>query len=82
MNNKEVWLAFTTLSDAQTLLQEFNDIDRANDEINHAKIHLGKLMESWSTQERTDAMTVNRFHLQSLTFNLFSTQDFSSPISS
>ena len=57
MNNKEVWLAFTTLSDAQTLLQEFNDIDRANDEINHAKIHLGKLMESWSTQERTDAMT-------------------------
>ena len=57
MNNKEVWLAFTTLSDAQTLLQEFNDIDRANDEINHAKIHLGKLMDSWSTQERTDAMT-------------------------
>lgn len=57
MNNKEVWLAFTTLSDAQTLLQEFNDPDRANDEINHAKIHLGQIMESWTAKDRVDAMT-------------------------
>ena len=57
MNNKEVWLAFTTLSDAQTLLQEFNDPNRANDEINHAKIHLSEIMESWTYEDRADAMT-------------------------
>ena len=43
-SNKEIWLAFTTLSDAQTLLQEFGDPVRANDEINHAKIHLSQIL--------------------------------------
>lgn len=55
-SNKEIWLAFTTLSDAQTLLQEFGDPVRANDEINHAKIHLSQILESWSHEERSEAM--------------------------
>ena len=52
----EVWTAFSTLSDAQFLLQEFGDAEKANDEINHAKIHLSEIMNSWTHAEKGDAM--------------------------
>tara|TARA_Y100000401_G_C8321405_1_gene225486 strand:+ start:20 stop:265 length:246 start_codon:yes stop_codon:yes gene_type:complete len=53
---KEVWLAFTTLSDAQALI-ELNNPTKANDEINHAKIHLNEIMSKWSDDDRRDAMS-------------------------
>ena len=53
--NKELqsalWMAFTTLSDAQTLI-EFQDMDGANREINHAKLHINEIMETWSDNDR------------------------------
>ena len=52
----EVWTAFSTLSDAQFLLQEFGDAERANQEINHAKIHLSEILVSWTQEERAEAM--------------------------
>ena len=52
---KEVWQAFTTLSDAQALI-ELNNLTKANDEINHAKIHLNEVMSKWSDDDRRDAM--------------------------
>ena len=52
---KEVWQAFTTLSDAQALI-ELNNPTKANDEINHAKIHLNEIMSKWSDDDRRDAM--------------------------
>jgi hypothetical protein len=52
---KEVWQAFTTLSDAQALI-EMNHLTKANDEINHAKIHLNEVMSKWSDDDRRDAM--------------------------
>lgn len=54
----EVWLAFSTLSDAQELLMTFGDADKANDTINHAKRHIKAIFDSWTQDELRDAMIV------------------------
>ena len=43
---KDLFLAFSTLSDATTLLLDFDDITRAAEEINHAKKHLLKISKA------------------------------------
>ena len=57
---KEVWQAFTTLSDAQALIEmnqhQSQYLTKANDEITHAKIHLNEVMSKWSDDDRRDAM--------------------------
>lgn len=58
MNNElksALWLAFTTLSDAQALI-EFQDIDGTNREINHAKLHIMEIMKTWSDSDMGIAM--------------------------
>ena len=50
----ELWQAFTTLSDAQELLEL--DIDRAHEEINHAKRHLHEVFGKLRDEEQARAM--------------------------
>tara|TARA_R110002020_G_scaffold327731_1_gene543683 strand:- start:651 stop:911 length:261 start_codon:yes stop_codon:yes gene_type:complete len=50
-----LWQAFTTLSDAQELLN-LEDPSRANEEINHAKRHLHEVFSKLSDDEQRQAM--------------------------
>jgi uncharacterized protein YjfI (DUF2170 family) len=56
-NHQDTWEVFSTLSDAQTVLQEFGDVERNIELINHAKKHLMRIMEDWSDDVMRDAMT-------------------------
>jgi len=51
-----LWMAFTTLSDAQALI-EFKDVNGANREINHAKLHIHEIMKTWSDRDMSEAMS-------------------------
>ena len=51
----EIWLAFSTLSDAQECIH-MGSYESANDMINHAKLHIMEIMETWSDKEKSDAM--------------------------
>ena len=56
---QDIWQAFSTLSDAQDLMMEFNDIQEAHKQINHAKRHLMTMIEVWSKDERFAATNLN-----------------------
>ena len=50
-----LWQAFTTLSDAQALL-DMGEVNDANEEINHAKRHLHEVFGTLSDDEQRRAM--------------------------
>ena len=50
-----LWQAFTTLSDAQELIDQGNP-SRASEEINHAKRHLHEVFGTLSDDEQRRAM--------------------------
>ena len=54
--DRDIWEAFSTLSDAQ-LMVEMNNEEKANDLINHAKLHIMRAMDRWGEGRRSEAMT-------------------------
>ena len=54
--DRDVWEAFSTLSDAQLMI-EMDNKEKANDRINHAKLHIMRAMDRWGESRRSEAMT-------------------------
>ena len=56
IHNAELFQAFSSLSDAQTVIELGGDGDEINREIGHAKHHLWTIMNKWSSDESRSAM--------------------------
>ena len=54
--DRDVWEAFSTLSDAQLMI-EMNNKEKANDRIEHDKLHIMIAMDRWGEGRRSEAMT-------------------------